>query len=566
LSEFVIAVHRFDLATAALLAEQRGARLLVVDPVMHGRTLAQGLPAPLLYSRLNAAVAHGAAAQARAATLGLSRALGALLDPLVPGAAAAAWSTHRFNQLFWTAIGYREIWHELLDQQSASHWHVLLPRQPHCYGTHSFVPGLMLIEQLQRRDLAHTAYGFDCPGLDEAQLPDLRRLPYAPELLCHVPTCFHDAAYLDEEIRASGLRCGVLSAQVYDTELPGLPASGLIAASEVAQLLEPGQLARVQALANPVQRVLSAHLQPMIAQRAFLDTQVAALWQALQAQCLLYLWLEQHYAAHPPRQLLLSNHDATVHGALLSFAHTHRLAVTVMPHSKINNQAVPVDGLTPLCLHHGLQDGPSLDWAGRSLPALRLLYPGSWHFDPERSQGLETVGVVLNGLSANGMCMLNFEQYLDGLRELQRWAQALGIRLRWRIRAAENPLLLLAETLQLSADELAQDGQGSLLEFAQGCDLCLGYDVPTSGLHELLRHGVAVLQAEIRPLARSDWSIVDARVAPRHSLPELLDRLHVMKANPAEFRDFRRRQHRAAQDSQQGAQPLRHWLAQQQQG
>lgn len=557
----IAVAHRLDLPSAALLVEQQQARVLLVDPLNHARVLHHPLPEPEVFTRVDPAMSRAAAADAQARALALSRALAPLLQRLAPGADIVPWSAHRFQQFFWTALGYRAVWQQATAELRPEHWHVLLPRQPHRYGAHSFVPGLMLVEQLRARGLPHTAYSFDVPTLEGSQLPDLRQLPGDVELLCHLPTCFHDAEYFRQELLASGLRCGMLSAEVYDVALEGLPASGLVDSAVVRGLLPPAALALLDGLAAPVCALLREHLQPLLLNANFLETQVQALWQALQAQGLLYLWLEQHFAGRLPRRLLLSNHDSTVHGALLSFAARHRLPVTMVPHSKVFNQPVfNSDGLPVQCLHHGLQDGPCVDLGGRALPAQRLAFPGAWQQQEIAAPRLATVGVVLNGLSANGVSLLNFEDYAAGLRQLAEGCRALGLLLRWRIRMAETPALLLAERLGVSADDLFAGAQGSLLDFGRGCDLVIGYDAPTSGLHELLGAGLAVLQAEIRPLAGDEWSIVDAGVAPRMNLVELLARLRLLAANPSYFRDFRAGQHRLALARQEGAQPLRHWL------
>lgn len=556
----IAVTHRLDLPTAALLVEQQQARVLVVDPLQQLRVLQHPLPAPEVYAHIDEAVTRRAASEAHARTVALSRVLAPLLQRVAPGADVVPWSAHRFQQLFWTALGYRYVWQQVTAELRPERWHVLLPRQPHRYGGHSFLPGLMLVEQLQARGLPHAAYVIDVPALEGGRLPDLRRLPGDVELLAHLPTCFHDAAYFEEELLASGLRCALLSAEVYDVPMEKLPASGLVDAGEVRGLLPSPAVATLDALAEPVCRLLREHLAPFIRQAAFLDTQVQSLWQGLHAQGLLSLWLDQHFEGRLPHRLLLSNHDATMHGALLSFAARHALPVSLVPHSKVFNQPVfNSDGLQLQCLHHGLQGGPCVDLGGRLLPAQRLAYPGAWQ--QPAAPRLATVGVVLNGLSANGISLLNVEAYAAGLRRLADGCRALGLTLRWRIRLAETPVLLLAERLGLTADDLLADTHGSLLDFGRGCDLVIGCDAPTSGLHELLREGIAVMQMEMRPLARDEWSIVDSGVAPRMNGVELLDRLRLMADNPAHFAEFCAAQHRRALDSQQGAQPLRHWLA-----
>lgn len=565
MSEVVTVLHRFDIGPAAGLAEQLGARIFAIDPVMHGRITGANLPAPLVHTRAQSHVALGAWQAAERDTVALCKELGSVLASVTtPAAAQSGWCAHRLFHMFWTLHGYRQLWPDAVKAVKADHWRVVMPQLPHAYGTNSFMPALLLIEELIRQGVQHTLYSYECPGLDSFQLPDLRQLPDAtPDILCHLPTCGHDAAYIAQELRESGLSFALLSPQMYDADFGGLPATGLVDVAEVRAMLGAEAMARVEALSQPLRDILRRHLAPHVKRSHFIDMQVQSLWEALEVQLVFYLWLEQRLGTRPPRQLLISNHDATVHGALMSFAQAHGAAIKLLPHSRVYNVAIRTDGLAPLCLHHGLQDGPTLDMAHRQLPSGRLAYPGAWTPpDITGHRELRTVGLVLNGISANGMCLVDFERYVDGVREIIGWARHRGLVLKLRVRTAETPVLLVAERLQLDVNELMQHVEGSLLDFARGCDLVLGYDVPTSGLQDLVRQGIAVLQGEFRPLARFEWGIVDARVIPRYNLPETLERLAVLQANPALFHEFRQEQFALALKSQQGAQPLRHWLQQ----
>lgn len=563
--ELVAATHRFDLPAAnSVLAQQPSARLLVVDPSMHGRAQAHGIAEPLLFGGVRALTAHHATQQAAHATLMLNRALGQVLGDLIPEAQGAAWCSFRIRHMFWTSLAYKQVFREMLPQYQAQRWHVLLPTQAHTYGVHSFLPGLALIDALQKAGQPFSVYTFECPGFGPFQLPDLTQLPDGLDLLCHLPTCMHDGGYFAAEIQASGLRTKVLSSQVYDVELNGLPATGLVDAEQVLELLPKGAVQALQDLQPAFLNVLREHLSPHIALPPYLEMQVQALWLAFRNQALFFFWLEQTLGQRPPKQLLLSNHDATLHGALQSFASRHRVSVTLLPHSKVCNFALSVDGPRPRVLHDGLQDGPCLDLAGRVVPSQRLSYPAARadvpKSDPKQRLALNTLGVILNGLSANGIALADFDEYVRGLLNLRDWAQASGVKIRWRVRAAESPLSLLVDRVGLDENAILEDANGSILDFARSCDLCVGYDNPTSGLHELLRVGIPVLQAECRPLVRAEWSIVNTQVAPRYTMPQLLDELTLLQLNPAEFQAMRQRQHLAFLNSQSGAAPLSHWL------
>lgn len=557
MSDIVLVIHQQDLPYAQTLEVQRGAQIMVVDPAVYGYALSLGFRNLSLACPDKVDVTHDAIRKAELATLAISHDIGKVLGLLIPEAAIVGWATHRMYHSFWTSLAYRQIGHKIVSQYPDSHWHILLPHNPYCFGVHSFLPGLAVIEQLQLQGVKHTAYGINAPGMGDLLLPDLRKVSVNTELLCHLPTCFSDADYIVQELRVSGLTLGILTPQFYDIPMGDLETSGLCSLSEVRAQINADDLLAINGLEEAVKVVIRQHLLVFMTQPGYLETQVNAFWEIIEAHCLLFFWLEKCFGLHPPKQMLLSNHDATIHGALMAFAERHRISVILVPHAKVfNHYLLLTHGQFPLCLHHGLQDGPCVDIAGRVMPSGRLRYPGMWLQDLADSPKLETIGIILNALSFGGYV----EEYIAGLKSIQNWAKSNNVGLRWRVRPKETPLLLIADRLALSAEQLSIDEQGSVLEFGRGCDICIGYDQPTSGLHDLLREGIAVIQAEVRHLARAEWSIVDSQVAPRVAVPELLERLNLMHKNPDFFQSYRHKQYQAAIASQHGAQVMQYWL------
>jgi hypothetical protein len=119
---------------------------------------------------------------------------------------------------------------------------------------------------------------------------------------------------------------------------------------------------------------------------------------------------------------------------------------------------------------------------------------------------------------------------------------------------------LLGDVMGLTDAELVRDQDGSIAEFGRSCDLVLGWDVPTSGMLELLAAGVPVMQALFRRLGPQEWRSVDAGVVPQLMLDDLLPRLEAMRTGPMALWSFAREQASRCAERAAGAKPLRAWL------
>jgi hypothetical protein len=112
----------------------------------------------------------------------------------------------------------------------------------------------------------------------------------------------------------------------------------------------------------------------------------------------------------------------------------------------------------------------------------------------------------------------------------------------------------------VSAADLERDQQGGIADFGRGCDLVLGYDIPTSGMFDLLNAGVPALQALCRPLAPNEWRIVDPTVVPQLPVAAMLERLDGFASDSLALWRFRRDQTGLALQAGSAALPLRAWL------
>ena len=570
MTDRILALHRVDLDHAArLLAQLRAsgdvddkAVVTVFDPVMHTYAVLNGHSQVQLIPLPHCEIASHAVPRAWAATRSLCADVAEVLSQHIPEASGAAWCAHWMQFVHLVSLGWRDMARQIAQRLQGDRVHVLLPDQPYAFGFHSFLPGLVVSDVLRSAGLPVKLYGTSLPPPDAPLLPD--PLPAdgaaAPDLLCHLPTCFYDAETFVDEVRASGRNALVLPAQFYDCPTEGLTRSRMVAPAVLAARLPAATLACIDSLMAPLAEVLGRHWAPRLPAPGLLQKQVAAVLDGLRHNALMFHALDQALGAQPPKRLLLSNHEGGCHGALFSFAKRHGIQILLVPHSKIFNVPVKSRDHDVLCLTHPLQAGDVYDLHGDRLNVGWLDFREPLQHSGSPPRPLATLGVVLNSLSDTGMLVPDLAAYVDGLRRLRQWCETHGVACRLRSRPNGSALVMLSAALGVSPESLAQEQGGSITDFGRGCDLVVGYDLPTSGLFDLLSQGLPVVQARCRQLGPEEWPIVDDRVVPRHGLPALLAQLDGWHADPVALWRFRRDQQAQVAARRATVMPLRHWL------
>ncbi len=577
-AERILALHRVDLPNAATLAGQLAASrggvppvITVLDPVLLTHARLHGVPQAQLLATPDCDIAHGVTLQVLAATRTLCAAADAVMASLVPSARGAAWCGHWLQYLHFTALGSRQVAQRLVPALTGCKLHVMLPDLPHRFGYHAFLPGMVVADVLRQAGVAVQLYSTPMPPWDTPLLPDpLASGPAPVDLLCHLPTCFYDAALFSAEIQASGRRTLVLPSQLFNAPLDGLPSAAMVPPQVLAARLDADTLARLKAVLQRLAEVLGQHLQPLLPAAGPLAAQVRALVDGYRHNALLYFSLVQRFGAKPPATLLLSNHDGGLHGALLSFARAHGVRTLMVPHAKVYPDPLTSYGHDIQCLGHPLQGGDVLDLDSQRMPYSALQFaplqfaapqPNSVRPEPAAPPpALRTLGIVLNAVSLNCMCLVDVQVYLAGLQTLRAWCAANGVACRIRCRPNGSVFSLLGDVLKISDADLARDQDGSIASFGQGCGLVLGYDVPTSGMLDLLAAGVPVLQALCRRLGPQEWRSLDSAVVPQLMLDSVLAQLDRCVADPATLQALGQRQAAQTAERAAAALPLRAYL------
>lgn len=571
MSHRILVLHRVDLAPAAQLAAQIAGEQLglpppivcVVDPVLHTYAIATGMPATeLLVLAGSDILAADAQGQALAAARLLSAQADELMSELIAEVQGAAWCTFWFRCFYTAAYGCCSTGRALAKAHGGDTFHLLLPDLPYRYGYHSFVPGVMVYAGLKAAGLVCKLYASPMAPWDTPLLPDPGSVPEAQavDLLCHIPTCFSDAALFTAELVASGRKVQVLPSQYFDVPTGGLPRCAMVSPEQLACRLPSQQLAALESVLDRLGSLLTQQLSSLLTGAALLHKQVQAFVDGFRAQALLFFALEARFATRRPKTLLITNHDVGLHGAQLSFAQRHALQVLMVPHSKIFNAVVQTYRHEVLCLTHAMQGGEVIDLEGRCMPTGTLDFARPMQIAQATPKTLAVLGIVLNSLAANTLCLVDVTVYLQGLRRLIDWCDAHQVACHIRCRPNGSVMQMLIASLGLRAEDLLPHQDCSMLEHAQGCDLVLGYDIPTSGAFELLEQGIAVLQTLCRRLEPEEARMANAAVVPQMRVADVLERLQAFVADPLALWRFKREQTAQYLRAGADAQPLRAWL------
>lgn len=560
MSPAIVILSPADLPAAAQIAARLdGHELLVFDPVLIDAVAEAGLGAARWlqwdaappFARLPAEAHHQAHA--------LGAQLDAVAEPLWPGLGLGSWQHLNLYYLHMALAWYAPLFAALVPQLAGRTLHVPLCDAPQHFYFPSFVPALLLLLAAQRSGIAFQAYSFPGPADPGPQVPALHGSPAPPRgpfLLAHLPTCFYDIGHFDAEIAAAGMAVVNLRAPRWDvpvradTTVDAVPAAGMRGAVPVAAL------ARVDAVTAALAEVLDRHLAPWLAAPAYRRRQTAHLRAGFEAQLLSLVLLNQHFAATPPRRLLLSDHDCGLHGPLCAFARQHQRPTVVLPHSRTSAdiEFLPHDATV---VHHAIQGGAVHDLAQRRPAQHAIDYPLALRWNTAPTGTVRTVGLLLNGVALNGVPGADLAPWLLGIAEIADWCRAQGVELLVRSRPGQSLRQLLVARCGLDAAQMAASVQGTMAAFAERCDLCLMYDAPTSGALELLARGIPLLNPVASGLTRRERATVDEQVVPRAATAASLARAAELLADPLEFERFRKQQMLALMQSLATARPLR---------
>jgi hypothetical protein len=272
-----------------------------------------------------------------------------------------------------------------------------------------------------------------------------------------------------------------------------------------------------------------------------------------------YFGLERYFQTDVPAKLVLSEHDTGFHGPLVSFAESRSLPAIFVPHSKIMGDLEFGYG-NIVALTHPMQGTSIHDRHDRPVTRRTVAYPETFWSTSAIGDGLRAMSLMLNSPSLNGVHFTPPKAYLEGIKSIVTWCRDKGVDLKIRCKPGFTLFGLLRAYVGAPTDLLARNVNETMDEHVQGCDLCLMYDMPTSGSLFFLRRSIPVLNPIVAELTKHQRSLVRPDLIVPESVETTLHRLDGFLADPLSLYAFRTEQFQAHLNGFAQARPLRSFL------
>jgi hypothetical protein len=555
----LLILSSYDIAAAIHMAEGLGEdyRTWYFDPTLTEDLAASPLRRPelVLPDEVLADYA-GIDSQARALAAALEDEVAAALQPLTGDVSLRGWQALNLYYFFIGHLWYSRLWDGLRERFGGAAFHLPFNDNPANFYWPSFMPALLLKERLEAWGIACHAVAYGERADESDIVPNLAgQAGQHYDVLTHLPTCFYDAPYFAAELQAAGKRSIDIEPKYWGVPLQ--PDTHIkmtrVDHAELAALGLPSVMPHGEQLLHLLHRLL----QPYIATHEFCARQALHLAKLYQSQLVTLQLLERYFGDRRPGQFLLSDHDAGYHGPLLSYARRHHIPVLQLPHAKVSiSSDFSSNQLT--ALSHPMQGLPMQRADGRQLRRYPLAYPESYSGDSS-SRPLRRVGILLSGISLNGVLSTRPGPYVDGIARIAAWCRRHGIELAIRNRPGQPLYQPIAERAGLSRQVQEAGVACTLQQFVQSVDLCLMYDAPTSAAIECLRNQVPILNPLVEPLSPAEVLWADPVLIPRADLDATLSRLNQFRLDEDVFNQFRRRQFADYLSASAEAPSLRHY-------
>ncbi|MBC7858369.1 MAG: hypothetical protein H7Z39_06235 [Burkholderiaceae bacterium] len=493
----------------------------------------------------------------------IERALTAAARDLMPEVNLLSWQHLHLYYMVKSARWYQGMWHDLAHRFDNTLPYIFLNDNPAQFYWPSFIPSLILLETLISRGVEFKGFSAGGRGDHPGFIPLLVRggeAPAAAEILTHLPTCFYDAQYFNDELDAAGKDIVNLQAKYWDIPIERAVNVPLVQLSECGDHL-PAELARqIEDCVEQLRRLLGELLLPYIRTADYRARQAQHLADLFRAQIWTYFLLGSYFEGARPVKMLLSDHDTDYLGPLVSYAAKHHIPVLILPHSKVSPDLFfSYDNATSLM--HPMCGETILDAGGKRVRHFDLAYPESMVHQTAFPAPLRRIGLLLNAITTSGgVYNTRYTVYMDGIKRIVAWCRANQVELLIRSKPSYTMTALLREHTGIGEAALHGWMAMPMSEFAGLCELCLMYDAPTSGALEFLNASIPILNPVPEELSKVEARVCNPRVVPRASVEKTLTTLDSFVADDMNLFYFRSSQFQNHLHSYKDAHPLRAFI------
>ena len=467
---------------------------------------------------------------------------------------------HVFMGIKW----YSSLWHEIIEVFRDYRVNVLMCDRAAHYYEISFIPSLLLIQNLIEANIVYNAYTYAGEKRECDLVPNLpphagKREQY--DILAHIPTCFYDIDYFNSELRASGKSIFNIDSKVKSWSIPVYAAhtSGMVTSSEVTDRLPAPLMSQINHFVTRITESLDHYLAPYISIPLYRSHQVQHIAGTYKSQLITYFLLEVFFADRVPSKLLISNHDDGLHGPIISFATKERIPVVVLPHSKIAYD-YDFNGSNVTYLAHPIQGELIADKNGKRIMTANLAYPEEFRCSTMFTEPVKKIGLLLNCFSAYGILETPYVAYIEGIKKIYQWCLKNNIELGIRGRPNNTIMHALITEVGIEQSALVEPLRATMEQFAENYDLCLMYDVPTTGALEYLKRSIPLLNPVPADITWYAAHFMNSNIVPRGSVETILDVLNSFISDNTNFYLFKNNQFREYINLFSNSLPLRHFL------
>jgi len=480
-------------------------------------------------------LAHGDAAT-------LEQELNHSLRHLLPGGSIIGWQHLNLYYFFMAYHWYSNLWRDILEKFEKSKPHIFVCDNPSNYYWPSFIPALLLLQQLRTSDISFTATRYGKRPDESDVVINLCESGLGAEkydILTHLPTCFYDIGYFNDELQVSGKSIINIIPKYWGVELDATKNINLLRIKD--QQLLCGGHPRLDALSQHLSLTLDTLLTPYIATPSFRERQASHLSNLYQSQLISLYLLEQYFSHHQPKKILLSDHDAGFHGPLVAFAEENNIPVYMVPHSKTSlDTEFNYENIT--ILTHPIQGITPVNSNRKQIWHYTLAYRETFSATSHAPTSLNRIGLLLNGISLNGILCTNFSMYIKGIKLIAQWCQQQNLELIIRCRPGQSLFAILTKEIGISDTSLKATLDRSLQHFTQNIDVCLMYDAPTNACIEFLQTGTPILNPIPDLLARAEIATTNQHIVPPTDIENTLNILGLFISDQNYYHTFRNQQ------------------------